>query len=212
MRTTPALGATAVLVVALLSASCGADDDTGETNATAGGTSAATAEATTTTTSSSTSATAVAAPPPPVPSVPLRPSDPADGTSPLGSGCNPGGDVLPDGTWFGVLEEVDPTSGSVGLDLGCFFVGDAANAAAAEAGGEVPVNNDYFVSNVNPMVFDVAVWPNAVVLLVVPGSSDVSVAGTGAGAAASIPSSPLPMVWLQITDGRAIVVQQQYLP
>ena len=53
-------------------------------------------------------------------------------SGPLGSGCTPrAGDSLPDGRWFGFVD--DAQADQVSFDLACWFTGTAA-AAAAERG------------------------------------------------------------------------------
>ena len=80
-------------------------------------------------------------------SVVIEPASP-DGTSASGSGCAPQSPTLPDGQWFGRLKAIDTTAGTIGFDLECFFVGDAANAAAtADGQTEVPVPDDVYIRN-----------------------------------------------------------------
>jgi hypothetical protein len=62
-----------------------------------------------------------------------------------GSGCTPGTDHLPDGEWFGEVVEAD--AGELEFDLACWFVGDAAIAAAAEDGERLEI--DYYLRNVS---------------------------------------------------------------
>lgn len=79
-----------------------------------------------------------------------------------GSGCSPGEGPLPDGIWFGMARAGDATT--VQFDLACFFVGEAANAAAAEDGvDEIPVPNDYYIRNENPTTRMAPVGAEAVV-------------------------------------------------
>lgn len=65
-----------------------------------------------------------------------------------GSGCTPGTDHLPDGIWYGMV--VDSGAGDLEFDLICWFVGDAAIAAAAEDGEPPP--NDFYVRNASTRI------------------------------------------------------------
>ena len=150
------------------------------------------------------------------PSVPISIPTSTDGTSPDGSGCTPPeGTKLPDGIWFGVLKAVDPSAGTISLDLACWFSGDAAQAATGSAS---PVPNDHYVRNENPKVY---VLPTVVKVAVVPlaqsaggGLSGGSgPAQTGVAAAQSlIGSESTGYVWVEITDGLVTVVQAQFTP
>ena len=114
------------------------------------------------TTVATSAAPATSAQPTP-PSVPISIPTSTDGTSPDGSGCTPPeGAKLPDGIWFGVLKSVDPTAGTIGLDLACWFSGDAAQAATGSAS---PVPNDRYVRNENPKVY---LLPTVAKVAVVP--------------------------------------------
>lgn len=63
-----------------------------------------------------------------------------------GSGCvPPAGDGLPDGRWYGLVDEA--RSGDLTFDLACWFSGTAAEVAATEDGEESPPPNDYYVRN-----------------------------------------------------------------
>ena len=52
-------------------------------------------------------------------------------TGSLGSGCAPGSDVLPDGIWFGWVEDSGP--GHVGFDLACLWPGRIEPAVSNDA-------------------------------------------------------------------------------
>ena len=177
-------------------------------------------------TSAGSDATPLATVPATVPArVPVPPATPikipvaTDGTSADGSGCAPGSaTTLPDGLWFGVLTAVDTEAGTVGLDLACWFTGDAANAAAAADGQtEIPVPDDYYIRNQVHTIYTTRVVPEvAVVPLDVTQGGPTGANGqtqTGIGAALTIlESSPSELVWLQVTDGWVTVVQSQFTP
>lgn len=79
-----------------------------------------------------------------------------------GSGCTPGTDTLPDGTWYGWVYSISDTT--LSFDLACWFTGDAAVIASAEDGEESPPPNDYYVRNENPKIRELDVAPYVPVL------------------------------------------------
>jgi hypothetical protein len=165
-------------------------------------------------TSTTTAATTSSQPTPP--SVPISIPASTDDTSPDGSGCTPpAGDKLPDGIWFGVLKSVDASTGTIGLDLACWFSGTAAQAASGSA---TPVDDDYYVRNENPKIYSL---PTATQVAVVPLATDASggfsggtaKAATGVASAQTILASQTPRyVWVEITDGLVTVIQAQFTP
>ncbi len=167
-------------------------------------------------TTASGSATPTTAAQPTPPSVPISIPASTDSTSPDGSGCTPpAGDKLPDGIWFGVLKSVDASTGTIGLDLACWFSGTAAQAAS---GSSTPVDNDYYVRNENPKIYAL---PTATKVAVVPLATDSSggfsggpgAATTGVASAQTILNSQTPRyVWVEITDGLVTVIQAQFTP
>lgn len=133
-----------------------------------------------------------------------------------GSGCAPPGDVLPDGVWFGFAKAV--SGGTITFDLGCFFTGAAADAAANEDyGGTDGAEEGFHIRNKNPKVFSVTISPTAAVY---------SVGEAGPTwfpepiPLASWPSAtswlPCPgdtcAVWLYLNGGTATGIVEQYLP
>lgn len=146
----------------------------------------------------------------------LGPPDPlpgSDGAS--GSGCEPGGDELPDGIWFGYILSENESDATIDFDLACFYFGDIARAKAAEEGEEA--YNDYWIVNQSdkirtlwypakatawtitgdpseghfPRLF-ITEWPEASAYLHCPGES--------CG------------VWLYMNDGRFDDAVEQYIP
>ncbi len=152
-------------------------------------------------------------PPPPAGTIPFISIPPAtnDGVSAEGDGCTPtSATELPDGRWFGFLRTVDRAEGTIGLDLSClFFFGAADAAATADGETDVPVPNDYWVRNQNPLVYPLAFVPDVAVGLLEPGGSTFAPTTSGPTALPEATGQP---VWVQIVDGWVVAVQQQYFP
>ena len=133
----------------------------------------------------------------------------------LGSGCSPGSGPLPSGIWFGYV--LARTESSVTFDLACFYVGAEAEAQAAAVGEEV--NNDYFISNVNPTTRTVPVAAKAVVWTITGDVSQgvmtpLSFRSEWTGAESSYTSCPganCPM-WLYVNSSVIDEMVEQYLP
>jgi hypothetical protein len=195
----------ALSLLALGVAACGSSTDNSASS---------TSAPTTTTTAAVTSTTTTASA---VPTSPITIPTKNDGVSADGSGCAPPhGDTLPDGIWFGDLKAVDVAGATVSLDLNCFFTGDAANRAAMQDGQtDIPVPNDYYIRNkvkkiyVVPTVADVAVFK-----LSQMGGGPLVKAGNGLPAAASMLAefNNHWIGWLQVSGGKVIAIQQQFVP
>ena len=173
----------------------------------------AVAPETTSTTVARTTTTTLGPPPPPgsIPFVVIEPASP-DGTSASGSGCAPQSPTLPDGQWFGRLKAIDTTAGTIGFDLECFFVGDAANAAAtADGQTEVPVPDDVYIRNESETVrTEHAVTDVAVGVLGSGGAStDYEPGLSGLSSAGALVDRG---VWLEVHDGWVVAIQQQFFP
>ena len=206
---------TAVLMVSVVACSSGGSSGSGSST-----TSAATASSETTGTVGGSSTTAGAnttlgpqPAPGAVPFIESYPVPPADGTSPAGSGCTPGTTAtLPDGRWFGILQSIDSAGGTIGFDLECLFTGDAANAAAtADSASEVPVPNDVYVRNESSTVRTLPAVADVAVGLLQDGGASTSFEPTKAGLAAAAPLVDRP-VWVLVTGGWVVAIQQQYFP
>jgi len=196
------------LFVALLLAACGGG---GSNNASTG-----TTVASSTTTLPPTTAT-TQVPPPTVPTAPITIPTHSNGVSANGSGCAPpAGPKLPDGIWFGDLKSVDTSAQTIGLDLNCFYVGDAANKAAQQDGGtEIPVPNDYYIRNKVHTIYTLALVSNvAVFKLSAQGGGPLVASGNGAAAAASMLAefNNFWIGWVQIVSGQVVTIQQQFVP
>ena len=131
----------------------------------------------------------------------------------LGSGCAPGDGQLPDGRWFGYVSAAD--SSALTFDLACFFVGSAAAEAATEDGEESPPPNDYYVRNASDLLRAVAVSPATTATWFPTGDpADVLTAAyeQWVESRTAWPEEVLPGVWLDVTDGKVVAVEEQYVP
>lgn len=128
---------------------------------------------------------------------------------PDGSGCTPpaGSATLPDGYWAVIVSS--GTSTSISYDLICWFVGDQANLAATEDGSsEVPVPNDHYTRNNNPLIRKQAYAAGAEII-------DLrSIPSTFERITPSQVNSRLAgdLAWLTIANGKVRKVEQQYIP
>ncbi len=122
----------------------------------------------------------------------------------------PVGDVLPDGTHFGYLTElnINDTTATGLFDLAQLFTGDDAVAAAAEDG--VELDTDYYIRNVNPKLRAIEVDPRAEVSDIdydaccEPQSTNIADFAAGL-------EPPTP-VKLTVEDGIVTVVEELYFP
>lgn len=130
-----------------------------------------------------------------------------------GSGCTPpAGDGLPDGRWFGIVD--DPGEQALSFDLACWFTGTAAAAAAAEDGEESPPPNDYHIRNANSRLRTLAVAPTTeVAWLPEPGNpQSLVVVGYAAWRAQQADRVFQPGVWVTIDDGLVVSIEEQFVP
>lgn len=130
-----------------------------------------------------------------------------------GSGCAPPeGDGLPDGRWFGFVDEAQ--ADQVSFDLACWFTGTAAASAASEDGEESPPPNNFYIRNTINRVRLVDVADTAEVTWLTdagdPESAEVDTYDTWA--AAQTGREPRPGVWLDIANGAVVSIDQQYVP
>ena len=130
-----------------------------------------------------------------------------------GSGCTPpSATALGDGRWYGLVEEaaVDALS----FDLACFFVGEAAVAAAASDGAESPPPNDYHVRNTNGRLRTLAVDPETPVTWF-PDGGDPADVTTGPYRRWRMDRDERAFdlaVWLTIEGGRIVGIDEQWVP
>ena len=145
---------------------------------------------------------------------------PSQHTTPAGStedfasrsGCTPGTTELPDGEWFGYVDNASTTA--IMFDLACWFSGTAAEQAAAEDGQESPPPNDYYVRNVNATVRTVPAAAGAEVKWL-PNTGDPTTATTVdyvTWLAERESRDFQPGVWLTVADGMVTFVEEQYVP
>ncbi len=132
---------------------------------------------------------------------------------PDGSGCTPGDDeTLPDGRWFGYASSREADSFT--FDLACWFTGDDAVAAASEDGAESPPPNDYHIRNDNPAERLLIPAPDATVeFLAEPGDpSTVETIDYPTWMSVATDRSFEPGVWVEISDGMVVAIEEQYQP
>lgn len=151
--------------------------------------------------------------------LPLEPPPTSpNATDPAGDGCAPASaDALPDGTWFGLLRSAGPGTATFGLDLACFFTGEAADAAAVaeDPSTEVPVPNGVHIRNQADTVYPLVEDGTATVYLLDPaGGIGLLPPVTGfSDAAPALDTWPGPVnVWVVVQGGQVVLLQQQYLP
>lgn len=129
------------------------------------------------------------------------------------SGCTPGtNDSLPDGEWFGYVDQATTTE--IEFDLACWFNGEAAAVAAAEDGKESPPPNDYYVRNDNPGLRPLAVADGAAVTWL-PNPADPTTEETvpyPEWLAGRTSRDFQPGVWLTVDDGAIVHIREQYVP
>jgi hypothetical protein len=211
MRRMTAVLVLAGLLIVATTAGCSSDSKDDASPGT-GAEKGAVASETTSTTAAKTTTTTLGPPPPPG-SIPfVDPFTSSTGTDPAGSGCTPQSSSLPDGKWFGQLKAVDTTAGTVGLDLECLFVGDAANvAAAADGQTEIPVANDHYIRNENDTVRTQPAVSEVAVGVLGAGGNATAYEATASGLSSAGVLIDHP-VWLQVQDGWVIAIQEQFFP
>lgn len=126
---------------------------------------------------------------------------------PSGSGCSPPGDVLPDGEWFGFVEDIDILAAEFTFDLACHFDGAQADLAAAEdAYPFVPLEFYPYIRNQNPKVFVIEAFGATLVEDFFQGNVDWDawVAGFGPESGCAEPDYSNCPIWVTIDGGIAI--------
>ena len=124
-----------MLGVALLATACGDDDTIFTTTTVPPSTTTTTASSSTTAATTSTLGTTtstVAAT-----TTTLAPTTTTVAAIPAGSGCTPSGDVLPNGTWYGFIENIDIGEVEFTFDLACVFEGDQQPIAILQDGRDL---------------------------------------------------------------------------
>ncbi|GBD84600.1 kelch motif protein [bacterium BMS3Abin02] len=142
--------------------------------------------------------------------------DPLPGSNEAnGSGCVVSGSQLPDGIWFGFVE--DAGAATVTFDLACFWTGEAA-AAEAAADGQEPLEGDFHIRDEDPQTRTVA-RDSAGTAYWLDGAGDLT--------PQAIPMSDWPVIggtayqecpgdhcaaWLYVNGGVVTELVEQYLP
>ncbi|MGH8916588.1 MAG: hypothetical protein ACRDZM_18995 [Acidimicrobiia bacterium] len=129
-----------------------------------------------------------------------------------GSGCTPGtANSLPEGHWFGFV--VSTAVDSIEFDLACWFSGQAAIDAAAEDGAESPPPNDYYVRNQDDQTRQIVVWSDADVVYYPTGDPTSETEGTFEEWTVAASSRGYYFgVWLDMIDGEATSIMEQWVP
>lgn len=128
------------------------------------------------------------------------------------SGCTVGS-TLTGGVWFGFVKAPVGTS-SLQFDLACFYTGGNAALAASEDGAESPPPNDYYIRNNNPALRSVPIDSSTVyrITSTMGGGDLVTVNRSTFATRVAATSGPGLAVWVYVSGGRTVKVEQQYLP
>jgi hypothetical protein len=162
----------------------------------------------------------------PTVTAPTGPTAETGPTAPTGSTGETGSPPaeLEDGEHFGFVEKVDPTDGTLVLDLAYFLTGEAANEAAAEHGDEVPVPNDYYIVNDNDRLRTLTLADDVELSLLdwnhccderFQGDLDSFARAIDEGtfeAGGVVYNGTLSPYWLTVEDGEVVRIEEQYLP
>lgn len=190
-------------------------DDTTDTSDSSDVTTESTVDGDTTETSETTDTTSTDDGSTQTTSAPSTSSSAASAGAPVpdGSGCTPGSDdTLPDGYWFGYASSREADSFS--FDLACWYTGEDATAAASEDGAESPPPNDYHIRNDSPAERFLIPAPDAMVrFLANPGDpATVETIDYPTWVSVAPDRSFEPGVWVEISDGLVVMIDEQYQP
>lgn len=142
----------------------------------------------------------------------VAPTSDPDAAVPEGSGCSPGSEELPDGRWYGQVEEVG--DGTLKFNLMCWFAGDEALQAAEEDGLDpLEVPNDYYVRDENPALRELA-WDAEAPAVHYPtgdpaDTQELTVAEWGDILDAG---DVYFNVWLTVRDGEVTLLEELWVP
>jgi len=146
----------------------------------------------------------------------LAPPSPLAGSEGAsGSGCEPGGDDLPDGIWFGYLLAEDPSNATIRFDLACLYFGEVAWTKAAEEGEEA--NNDLWIVNQSDKIRTLEYPAKATVWTITGDPTEghfprlLITEWPEASAYLDCPGENCG-VWLYINDGSFNDIVEQYVP
>lgn len=121
---------------------------------------------------------------------------------------------IPDGRHFGYIKSIDldDSPPSIVFDEAQFLDGEAANEASAAHGDEVPVPNDVYVVNDDPVLSTLTVSDDAEFLLL----------GPGYACCEGHPSDPDLLTrsrlahawgyWVRLEDGKVVQIEEQWHP
>jgi hypothetical protein len=152
---------------------------------------------------------------------------PTDVTGSANPGCSgaTAPAMLADGSYFGFVKNIDTGTDAMAFDLACFYTGEEANEQAAQRGDEVPVPNDVYIVNDNPATRDIPVDPGTELRLIdwnaccetSPGAElDALATAIAQGDFVEIGgrryAGSLSPYWISIEDGRAVLIEEQFLP
>ena len=163
----------------------------------------------------------VASPAPSLPPSASQTPSPSPTPEPTSS-PTPSGEAgdLGDGRHF--VYATSATSTTLTFDLAYFLTGDDANAASAEHGGEVPVPNDYYIVNDNPVLRTLPVSPSVVVRYIPtsavdqvqlqPGNYPAFTGAVNRTVQTDYPDMSSAPWWITVTGGQIVKIQQQFLP
>ena len=134
----------------------------------------------------------------------LHPFPPLPGSGGwFGSGCAPGSDTLPDGIWWGYIEEL--SAASITFDLACLRWNDDPNDDGIEEGG-------WEIQNANPKTRQVSVHPDAEAMCQLWGCPPTAYPYTEWMERAPVQPAMLDEgVWLYINDGMVTEVGEGVL-
>lgn len=133
-----------------------------------------------------------------------------DTLAPMGSGCDPGTQDLPDGDWYGGVREFNEDGFT--FDLACLFTGEAAIAAAAADGAEPPPN-DYYVRNENEQVREIVVPPDTPVSWFTSGDPASETPGTYLEWIDFLSTQESYLgIWLTVRDGEVTEIYEWWVP
>lgn len=202
------------LLSTLMMVACGPSETTGSTTTQPAGTTTAIAVSTTTTFPPTTTAPPSAT----TTTMPLTTTTASGTTVPAdvnqlasGSGCTPGTEELPDGEWFGLVDELTDTK--LFFDLACWFTDDAAVIASAEDGEESPPPNDYYVRNANNLIRELEVNSNVPVEFYPDGDPGNYFITEFENWSELADSRGLFLdVWVTIEDGEVTKITEQWVP
>ncbi len=192
----------ALLATATLMVSCTAEGGNQTTTMSPAETTSTTTVAATTTTAEATTTSTTP---------PSSTTTEGDPLAPEGSGCTPGTDTLPDGEWYGGVRGFDERGFS--FDLACLYIGDAAEAAAAEDGEESPPPNDYYVRNENDQVRMLTVDADTPVTWYTSGDPNDEVTGTYAEWIEFLATQESYLgIWVTVESGAVTEITERWVP